>query len=291
MIRLILNGDDLGMSHEVNAGILLAHTEGLLTSASLMVNGDAVEEAIDLVRRHPSLEVGLHLVLIQGRATLSPALIPRLVDAQGSFGTSPFPLGMRYFFNRQIRPEIEAEVRAQIEKFLAFGLPLSHVNGHLHFHLHPTVLRILLKLSREYPIKSMRLTHDRFWVNVRFDRRNFASKAVHYLIFALLSRYARGRLDREGIAYADRVYGLLQTGKVDERYLLYLLDHLEDATSEIYFHPAIGGFELQRKFMPGYRHKEELSALISQTVKDRMIHRGIERTGHLALSEGPVLVK
>ncbi|HET6371548.1 MAG TPA: ChbG/HpnK family deacetylase, partial [Nitrospiria bacterium] len=146
--RLILNGDDFGMSREVNAGILLAHTEGLLTSASLMVNGRAAPEAVDLARRHPTLAVGLHLVLVQGRSTLSPAVVPDLANAEGRFGDAPFPLGLRYFFKPGIERQIELEVRAQIEKFLSFDLPLSHVDGHLHFHLHPTVLKILLNLSK-----------------------------------------------------------------------------------------------------------------------------------------------
>jgi len=273
------------MSSEVNAGILLAHTKGVLTSASLMVNGDAVEEAVELARGHPSLDVGLHLVLIQGRATLPPSQIPRLVDRQGYFGISPLPVGLRYFFTGGIKEEIEAEIRAQIERFLSFGLPLSHLNGHLHFHLHPTVFQILLMLSREYPIRAMRLTRERFWVNARFAQGHLATRTIHYLLFSLLSRYAKRKLDRAGIRYAERVYGLLQSGQMNQKYLIYLLEHLEETTSEIYFHPATGPFDLQKKLMPDYHHGEELSALTSPEVRDRMSRLGIERTGHLVPSE------
>ncbi|HET6371348.1 MAG TPA: ChbG/HpnK family deacetylase, partial [Nitrospiria bacterium] len=196
--RLILNGDDFGMSREVNSGILLAHTEGLLTSASLMVNGLAAPEAVDLAMRHPTLAVGLHVVLVQGRSTLGPAEIPDLIDAERRFGDAPFRLGLRYFFKPGIEQQIESEVRAQIEKFLAFGLPLSHVDGHLHFHLHPTVFKILLKLSKEYPIRSVRLTRDRFWMNIRFDSGKLWTKAIHYFLFALLSHYAKKGLKAHG---------------------------------------------------------------------------------------------
>jgi hopanoid biosynthesis associated protein HpnK len=282
--RLILNGDDFGMSPEVNAGILLAHTEGLLTSASLMVNGRAAPEAVDLARRHPTLAVGLHLVLIQGSSTLGPAEIPHLVDGEGNFGDAPLSLGLRYFFKPGIERQIESEVRAQIEKFLAFGLPLSHVDGHLHFHLHPTIFKILLKLSKEYPIPAVRLTRDRFWVNIRFDRGRLGIKTIHYILFALLSRYAEKGLEKHGIAHAERVYGLLQSGRMDERYLLYILERLESGASEIYFHPATGGFDLQKRFMPDYRHKEELAALMSPKAKEAFKLLGVEPIGPLALS-------
>lgn len=284
MTRLILNGDDFGMSHEVNAGVLLAHTEGVLTSASLMVNGEAAGEAVELALRHPTLSVGLHLALIEGRSTLSPSEIPDLVDSEGRFGTAPFSVGINYFFKPGIERQLEAEITAQIEKFLSFGLPLSHIDGHLHLHIHPTILNILLNLAKRYPIRATRLPRDRFWFNLRFDRRRLASKTAHFILFALLSRYAKGRLLRHGITFTDRVYGLLQTGRMNERYLLYLLERLESGVAEIYFHPATGEFPLQRQYMPNYRHKEELAALISPLVKEAIESRLIERIGPLALS-------
>ncbi|HET6369896.1 MAG TPA: ChbG/HpnK family deacetylase, partial [Nitrospiria bacterium] len=87
-----------------------------------------------------------------------------------------------------------------------------------------------------------------------------------------------------GIAYVERVYGVLQSGRMDERYLLYVLDRLESGESEIYFHPATGEFDLQKRFMPDYRHKEELAALMSPKVKEAVTLLGIERIGPLALS-------
>src|SRR5438128_1832847 len=84
----IINGDDFGFSQGVNQAIIQAHTQGVLTSTSLMVSGDAVEDAIAMKRHHPSLAVGLHLVLVCGRSVLPPDQIPHLVDSKGNFPDS-----------------------------------------------------------------------------------------------------------------------------------------------------------------------------------------------------------
>ncbi len=77
--RLIVNADGFGCSHAINQAVLQAHREGILTSASLMVNGRAFDEAVELARAHPRLGVGLHLGLVCGHSTLAPSAIPGLV--------------------------------------------------------------------------------------------------------------------------------------------------------------------------------------------------------------------
>src|SRR5713101_3047096 len=91
--RLIVSADDFGMSPGVNAGVLRAHGEGILTETSLMVNGNAAIEAVALALRTPTLGVGLHLVLVQGRPTLPPERIPGLVDEAGMLPMNPIVAG------------------------------------------------------------------------------------------------------------------------------------------------------------------------------------------------------
>ena len=122
-----------------------AHREGILTSTSLMVNETACDEAVALARENPRLGVGLHLTLLCGKSALPPEKIPGLVNAQSEFSSNPVGVGMRYFFNRNLREQLRAEIHAQFQKFHTTGLPLDHVNGHLHLHLHPTVFRILME--------------------------------------------------------------------------------------------------------------------------------------------------
>lgn len=143
---MIFNADDFGRSASINEAVIRAHREGVLTSASLMVNAAAFEEAVELARANPGLGVGLHLTLVCGRSTLSCTQIPGLVNQQGEFSDNTVAAGMRCFFNRSLRTQLEAEMSAQIGKFQATGLMLDHVNGHLNFHLHPVVFDVLLGL-------------------------------------------------------------------------------------------------------------------------------------------------
>jgi predicted glycoside hydrolase/deacetylase ChbG (UPF0249 family) len=130
--RLIVSADDFGLSPGVNAGILIAHRDGILTDASLMVNGAARAEAVELARATPTLSVGLHLVLVQGRASAPPHAVPALVDRNGMFRNQPVLNGFRYFFTPGMRAQLEREIRAQLDTYAGTGLPLSHVDGHLN---------------------------------------------------------------------------------------------------------------------------------------------------------------
>ncbi|HEX4439875.1 MAG TPA: ChbG/HpnK family deacetylase, partial [Thermoanaerobaculia bacterium] len=130
--RLVVTGDDFGFSDGVNAAIVEAHEHGVLTSASLMVTGDASTGAVAAARELPTLSVGLHLVLVSGRAVLPPPRIPHLVGPDGRFRDSPTAAGLVYRFHPAARRELRAEIRAQLERFRETGLPLAHVDGHLH---------------------------------------------------------------------------------------------------------------------------------------------------------------
>ena len=110
-----------------------------------MVNEPDFDEAVALARENPKLGVGLHLSLLCGRSALPPEKIPGLVNMRGEFSNKPVAVGFRYFFNRGLREQLRAEIHAQFAKFHATGLPLDHVNGHLHLHLHPTIFRILME--------------------------------------------------------------------------------------------------------------------------------------------------
>src|SRR5208283_3612188 len=158
--RLIVNADDFGLSHSVNEAVIRAHREGVLTTASLMVNEPGFDEAVKLAKENPKLGVGLHLTLLMGRSALPPDKIPGLVNARGEFSNSPVGVGFNYFFRRGLREQLRAEIRAQFEKFHSTGLPLDHVTGHLHLHLHPVIFKILMEDAEKLRITHFRLTRD-----------------------------------------------------------------------------------------------------------------------------------
>jgi chitin disaccharide deacetylase len=261
--RLIVNADDFGQSPSINQAVVRAHREGILTSASLMVNETAASEAVQLARENPRLGVGLHLALVCGRAALSPEKIPNLADARGRFSENPARAGWRYFFRPQCHAELRAEVAAQFARFHATGLTLDHVNGHLNIHLHPVVLRILIENAKEWGIRAIRLTRDPFWLNARLAAGQWRYRASHAVIYSLLSGWARPRLEGEGIRHTGAVFGLLQNGRVDGAYLEKLLPRLPPGDFELYSHPSLDQF------------KNELDALTNPAIRKLVQELGI----------------
>jgi chitin disaccharide deacetylase len=262
--RLIVNADDFGRSVAINQAVIRAHQEGILTTTSLMVNEPAFEEAVAIAREHPALGVGLHLTLLCGHSALPPAEIPGLVNGNGEFSHNPAGAGFRYFFEPGLREQLRREIHAQFQKFRAARLPLDHVNGHLHLHLHPTVFGILMADAAQLGLKHMRLTRDPFRLNLRLASGHFAYRALHVAIFHPLSARARPALARVNIRHTDAVFGLLQNARVDEAYVTRLLPQLPAGDSELYSHPSLDEFT------------NEFDALISPCVRNQVQQLGIK---------------
>jgi len=257
VIRLIVNADDFGLDSAINDAVEQAHVDGALTSASLIVGGAAVADAVAIARRRPTLGVGLHLVLADGPSVAPRQLIPDLVDADGRFGDRMARDGVRFFFLPRVRRQLAVEIRAQFEAFAATGLKLDHVNAHKHFHLHPTVLGLMLTIGRDFGINAIRLPYE-------------PGSAPLLAPWIALTRQ---RLRRAGITYNDTMAGLASTGGTDEAALLSALDRLPPGLHEIYLHPATR--RGLTAMMAGYRHDDELAALLSPRVRQAITARGI----------------
>lgn len=247
--RLIVTADDFGLHPAVNHAVERGYREGVLRAASLMVTAPAVADAVARARHMPGLAVGLHLVLADGAAALPPAAIPDLVDARGRFGDDMLREGVRFFFLPRVRRQLAAEIRAQFEAFAATGLPLDHVNAHKHFHLHPTVLSLMLSIGRDYGLQA-----------VRWPAEPGSGPWLKPWL-ALMRR----RLRRAGVRSNDHVFGIRHSGGMDEQVLLDVVQGLPPGLSELYLHPATHG-ELTPS-MAHYRHADELAALLSPRVR------------------------
>ena len=229
-----------------------------------MVNEPACGEAVALARQNPGLGVGLHLTFLCGHAALPRSKIPGLVNAAGEFTNNPAGAGFRYFFQRSLRQQLRVELHAQFEKFRATGLPLDHVNGHLHLHLHPTVFNLLMQDAEQLGLRRIRLTFDPFRLNLRIASGHLAYRALHMMIFHSLAARARPVIRRRGFRHTSNVFGLLQNARVDEQYVLALLPELPSGDSELYSHPSLDEF------------KNEFEALISPRVCGEVAKLGIE---------------
>ena len=262
--RLIVNADDFGRSHAINQAVIRAHREGILTTASLMVNEADADEAVALARQNPGLGVGLHLTLVCGRSALPPSAIPKLVNCQSLFSNNPAAAGFRYFFSAKCRTQLRDEIAAQFEKFRASALPLDHVNGHLHMHLHPTVFKILCDNAGPRGVRAMRLTRDPLVLNARLASGRWFHRLSHAAVFGLLSAKARPVLARHNIRHTRSVFGLLQNARVDAGYVTKLLPLLPPGDSELYSHPSLNQF------------KNEFDALVNPSTRALVRQLGIQ---------------
>ncbi|MBW4470894.1 MAG: hopanoid biosynthesis-associated protein HpnK [Stenomitos rutilans HA7619-LM2] len=277
--QLIINGDDFGFSSGANQAIIDAHLRGVLTSTSLMVTGDAFEEAVALAEAHPTLAVGLHLVLACGRSVLPPTQIPHLVDAQGRFSSQPETVGLYYQFSRAARRELPLEIQAQLEKFHQTGLPLSHVDGHVHVHVQPVVLHQLVNLAEAFKIRFIRLPYEEASIALNADSSDWVIKRLLSFVYAGLRLYGKRLLQAHGIQYVDRVYGLLHSGRMTEDYLLKLIPQIQANRVELYAHPAIArpGEPANEAFGLG---QAERDALMSDRVRAVIHNQGFELTNY-----------
>ncbi len=259
-MRPVITADDFGLSEAVNEGIEIAHRDGVLTAASLMVAGSAAADAVRRAGQMPGLRVGLHLVVIEGASMRRD---PAITDHRGWFPSDQLRLGIDYFFRPRVRHALAAEIRAQFEAFAATGLTLHHADAHKHMHLHPTVGRMMIEIGREFGLPAVRVPAEPPSVMARCGvPRKTSAYALH-----LWSRVLRRQVRRAGLAHSESVFGLAWTGHMTEDRLLELIPHLPPERTEIYFHPASRRDGVLDALMPDYDHVAELAALTSPRVR------------------------
>jgi hopanoid biosynthesis associated protein HpnK len=237
-----------------------AHRQGVLTAASLMVGAPGAADAVARARRMPNLGVGLHLVLVEGRPTLPPNEVPDLLDDTGGFRGDMARAATAMFFRPRVRRQLEREIEAQFEAFAATGLTLDHVNAHKHFHLHPTIGGLILKIGRRHGLKAARLPIEPAAVLGQVE----PGSGGRDWIVDPWARLARMRFRAAGVAVPDQVFGLRWSGAMTASRLLGLIERLPAGLSEIYLHPA--AVDDYAGSATGYRYREELAALLDPAV-------------------------
>lgn len=240
----------------MNEAIEQAHRNGILTAASLMVTGAAAADAVARARRLPNLRVGLHLVLVDGVPALPAYAVPDLAEPSGRFRPNMVLSGLNLAVNPRAQRQLAAEITAQFEAFRSTGLALDHANAHKHFHVHPVIGKLLLRVGRDFGLHSVRVPLEPADVLRRVEPASTTGREW------LLARNARGLLQKARefrLFAADSVFGIRWSGAMTRERLLGLLGALPHGTTEIYCHPALsGGFPGSA---PGYRYADEFSAL------------------------------
>jgi hopanoid biosynthesis associated protein HpnK len=277
MKRVIVNGDDFGLAVPVNEAIIEAHCRGILTTASLMVGAGAAADAIARAQQVPSLRVGLHVVLVEGRSILEPRDIPDLVNARGEFSNHPARTGFKYALRPGIRKQLKAEIRAQFEKFRETGLTLDHADTHNHLHLHPRILNLILEVGRDYGLSAVRLPNEPPLPSWRASGKSPISRLAAGISLSPLIGFMKLRLRRAQVKCNDHIFGKADSGAMTTDLLLQLLKNLPDGVTEIYFHPATRRCPEIESTMPTYHHVEEFEALTSKRVREAFATAGIQR--------------
>ncbi|HEX6641697.1 MAG TPA: ChbG/HpnK family deacetylase [Thermoanaerobaculia bacterium] len=242
---LIVTADDVGLHPGMTAGAIRAHREGIVTACSIVANGAAFDDAIAQLRDVPALEVGVHLTLVEERP-LTAIRFPKKY-------TSFVPL---YLARAISIAAIERELRAQIERVLATGLRVTHLNGHQHLHLLPRIFDVVRKLAKEYRIGYVRIVDD----------RGGAARPLSMRALSALGRRAR----TVGLTN-DRTVGVAIAGHLDDA--LPLLEHVEGIT-ELVTHPGLG----VSGYAWGYDWDRETRALCDPRLREEISKRGIYLT-------------
>jgi hopanoid biosynthesis associated protein HpnK len=255
----IISADDFGLTVSVNEAVERAHLHGVLSQASLMVAAQAAADAAARAKQLPGLNVGLHLVVVDGHSILGHAKLPHITQPDGTFSRNQFALGLLYFFSTAARRELAAEIRAQFTAYAATGLVLHHANAHKHMQLHPTVAKLMIRIGKDFGLTRTRVPAEPPAVlRACGAKPRLADYALYAWSFLL-----RAQTRRAGITAPDHVFGIHWSGRMTVEKLTALLENLPPGASEIYMHPATNRDATLTRLMPDYQHEAEFQALLS----------------------------
>jgi len=288
--RLIVNADDFGFTAGVNRGIVEAHSRGIVTSATLMANGPAFAEAAHLANTVPTLSIGCHVVLIDGRPVLSAEQVPSLTSA-GLFRDGMMTFAARAIAGSIDADEITAEATAQIRKIQAAGIAVSHVDTHKHTHLFPKILRPLLRAAAACGIRVLR---NPFGPRLPLRSSDLMARPGLWARAAelrFLGRFAgkfREAVDRDGFVTPDGTLGILVTGALDETLFRAIARSIPQGTWEFVCHPGYNDSDLQGAETRLRESREtELRVLTLPAARELLLQEGIELISYRELLASP----
>jgi hopanoid biosynthesis associated protein HpnK len=242
--RLIINVDDFGLTRGVNRAVVELHQAGVLSSATLMAQAPATEDAIELALAMPSLGVGCHVVLVDGEPVSNPSTIRTLIDPE----TGRFHADLRTFLSRlllgRIRPaDIQAEAAAQIALLKSRGIPLTHIDTHKHTHMFPAVLRPLLRAALALGMRTVRNPFEPAWSRHATPHASVARRMQVSVLQSLEPAFRR-IVDEHRFTTTDGALGVLATGTLEAGAINSLLRSIPDGTWELVTHPGYNDGDL-----------------------------------------------
>jgi hopanoid biosynthesis associated protein HpnK len=282
MLRLIVHADDFGLSERVNEGILQAHLGGIVTSASIMANGNAFEHAAQICRDVPSLDVGIHLTLVEERPILEANAVPSLVDASGRLHDRAATFTKKYLSGKIRLQDVRAELEAQIRKVLRHKINASHLDSHQHLHMFPQILDTTIRLARKYRIPAVRLPRETIRLYM-FNGHRTVRRMLQLLTLNIFCRLGKKTISQR----TDHFAGFFLSGNLHKQNLQKLLQSLPpNGTCELMCHPGLDDSNTPYSHW-GYHWSNELTALADPEITDFLRKKGIRLISYRQLARAP----
>lgn len=275
MKKIIVNADDFGLHPLINEGIIKGYTEGFITSTSLMPSAPYWREAVELAKAQPALGIGIHLTLVGGVEPVLPAASVRsLLDADGKFLSDYAAFAKRYYTGGVKKSELEAELRAQIERALASGINITHLDSHQHTHVLPGINTLVLTLCNEYNIIRVRIPKEDYTFTGGF--KTGIGRVIGRSALSFCASMAGWRADKLGIRHPQHFFGMLAGGHLNVQLVANILRCLPEGVSELMTHPGLDSAALGRAFSWQYHWRDELDAYLAESNKQLLRELAIE---------------
>lgn len=282
MKQLIVNADDFGLHPLINAGIIKGHQEGFITSTSLMPSAPCWQEAVRLAKENPRLGIGVHLTLVGSVPSVLPKeQVSSLLDDEGLFLPDYVAFAKRYYSGAVKKAELEAELRAQLERALSCGVNITHIDSHQHTHVLPGINSLVLKLSNEYNIIRVRIPKEGYLFTGGFQTG--VGRLIGRSGLSFCADMAALRADSLGLRHPQHFYGMLAGGHLNAQLIANILRQLPEGVSEIMTHPGLDSAALGKVFSWQYHWREELDAYLDAGNKALLRELGIEPVSFAAL--------
>jgi hopanoid biosynthesis associated protein HpnK len=246
MRQLIVNADDFGLTRGINRAIIEAHECGIVTSTTIMVNMSGFEEAVQMAKAQPSLGVGLHFNITQGRPVAPIEKVRSLLTRKNEFPGTSTAIARRLLTGGLKTEEVVIELRAQIEKARNAGLKLTHLDSHKHSHALPQVFAAILRTIPDYGIRAVRLQRERTHLSEALKSPAIFKQSAVAAALSLLCRNGQQKMRDSGLFTTDNFYGIAQTGYWTQEWINQLMDSLPEGVSELMCHPGYVDLEMSQ---------------------------------------------
>jgi predicted glycoside hydrolase/deacetylase ChbG (UPF0249 family) len=270
--RLIVSADDFGLHDSINEAVESGYRDGIVSSASLSVNGGAFPGAVKIAKANRGMGVGVHITLCGEYPVSRSGDVSTIIGADGRLFEDHIKLCLEILSGRILIGHITNEIEAQLRKFLEAGLTPTHIDSHRHLHLFPPVTRALIGILKRHKISAVRM--------INIPRYDYLSIDIRKLYF--LGALPVSRIFLRGVRHTDYFAGFFRSGAVNREYLQKVISSLSCGTTEINVHPGKDNNIIGQEYSIWKRTsnwkcdwESEYKAVTDKGIKDLVTKQGV----------------